>query len=211
MKKLILLFALMAFVACKNQKSEAEEMENETREMVDKEKPAAGSLSETTDRQADQELYAPQSSDDGNAASIKNALVNDLLKDDLAAMEETDRKFQYFTVDLNNDGKNEHFVAFLSRYFCGSGGCTVMLLDHEASVITRFTVMNTPIWAEKATTNGWRNLLVRSEGELKELRFDGSTYPSNPSVVPTASFDAPSGSAIIMFDDNFAKAKTYTF
>jgi hypothetical protein len=211
MKRLILLFALMAFVACKNQKSEAEEVENESQEMVDEEKPAAGSMAETTDRQATQESYAPQSSDDQNAASIKNALVNDLLKDDLASMEEKDRKFQYFTVDLNDDGKKEHFVAFMSPYFCGSGGCTVMLLDHEASVITKFTVMRTPIWAEKTTTNGWRNLLVRSGGELKELKFDGSTYPSNPSVVPTASFDAPSASAIIMFDDNFAKAKTYTF
>ena len=210
MKKLLLLFALLAMVACKDQKNETQEIAEETEEVVEDKTPV-GSMAETNDRQAAQEAYAPQSSDDGIAASIKNALVNDLLKDDLASMEAKDRKFQYFTVDLNDDDKKEHFVAFMSPYFCGSGGCTVMLLDHEASVITKFTVMRTPIWAEKSTTNGWRNLLVRSEGELKELKFDGSTYPSNPSVVPAASFDAPSGSAIVMFDDNFAKAKTYTF
>ena len=122
-----------------------------------------------------------------------------------------DHKFQYFAVDLNGDGKEEYFVNFMSPYFCGTGGCTVLLLDHESNIITKFTVMDNPIYVEKSEHNGWKVLLVRSEGELKELKYENGTYPINPSVLPKAPYDAPSGSAIIMFDDNFAKAKTYTY
>jgi hypothetical protein len=33
-------------------------------------------------------------------------------------------------------------------------------------------------------TNGWKDLLVRSNGAMHLLKYDGKTYPSNPSMVP---------------------------
>ncbi len=204
MKKIVFLFSLLAVVACKNQNTETEEMEGAA------EPEAMEEMVEETEETA-QEVFAPQSSDDQMAANIKNFLMNDYLKADLANLQEIDRKYQYYAIDMNGDGKDEYFVNFLSPYFCGSGGCTMLLLDHEANVITKFTVMQTPVYVEQGEEGDWRDILVFSEGELKELKYNNGKYPSNPSVLPKAPYDAPSGHAAIMFDDTFAKAKTYTY
>lgn len=204
MKKLIFLFSLLAIVACKNQNTETEEMDM----------PVEEESMEEVITEADEvaeEMFAAQSSDDQMAANIKNFLMNDYLKNDLANLQEIDRKYQYYSIDMNGDGKDEYFVNFLSPYFCGSGGCTMLLLDHEANVITKFTVMQTPVYVEQGEEGEWRDILVFSEGELKELKYNNGKYPSNPSVLPKAPYDAPSGHAAVMFDDNYAKAKTYTY
>ena len=206
MKNTMLILSVLALFACNNKSTKSQAImvpEPVTKTEV------IGERSQEDKRM--QELYAPQSSDDQVAANIRNFLVNDYLKKDLSFLSEEDRKFQYFSVDLNGDGKDEYFVNFMTSYFCGMGGCSVVLLDHESKVITNFTVMDNPIYAENVKTNGWKNILVRNRGELKELKYENGKYPSNPSVLPKALFDAPSGSAIIMFDENFAKPKTYNF
>ena len=63
-------------------------------------------------------------------------MINDHLKDDIVAMTDSDRKFQMYKIDLNKDGKQEIFVRFLTPYFCGTGGCNFLLLDHEGEIIT---------------------------------------------------------------------------
>lgn len=199
MKKLIFIFSLICLIGCKEQNKTAQTPD--TPETPEPKKEV----------QVDKNNYVPASDDDQMAANIKNFLTQDYLKNELASMTENDRKFQFYKVDINGDNKDEYFVNFMSSYFCGSGGCTVLLLDHESNVINRFTVMETPIYIEKSKTNGWKDILVFSKGKLKVLKYNNGKYPSNPSVVSNASFDAPSGNAIIMFDDNFAKAKTYTF
>ena len=199
MKKLIFIFSLICLLGCKEQSKTAQTPD--TPETPEPKKEV----------QVDKDNYHPASLDDQMAANIKNFLTQDYLKSDLATMTENDRKFQFYKVDINGDNKDEYFVNFMSPYFCGTGGCTVLLLDHESNVINRLTVMETPIYLEKSTTNGWKDILVFSKRKLKVLKYNNGKYPSNPSVVPDASFDAPSGNAIIMFDDNFAKAKTYTF
>lgn len=208
MKKFVFLFSLLAVVACKNQNSESETMDAEaevdaTEEMVVEETQEAV---ETT-----QENYEAATNDDQMGANIKNFLINDYLKDDLASLSENDRKFQFFKVDLNNDDKDEYFVRFMSPYFCGSGGCTMLLLDHEGNVMTKFTVMEPPVFVEKDKDGGWATLLVRSGGELKEMKYANGKYPSNPSVLPKAPYDAPSGHATYMFHDDMMPSKTYTF
>lgn len=161
--------------------------------------------------QPDLVQYIPQSSDDSLAAEISRWLQDDYLKDDMEMMREIARQYRYFAADLNDDGLNEIMISFIGPWFCGSGGCTMLLLDQEFNVITRFTVMQTPIWAEDDPNGNWKLLLVRSSGELKELRYENGSYPSNPSVVEKAPYDAPSGHALIMFDPDFAPAKTYGF
>jgi hypothetical protein len=206
MKNTILILSVLAVFAFKNKSTKSQEtmvLEPVTKTEVVRARSQQDKMM--------QEYYAPQSSDDQVAANIRNFLVNDYLKKDLSFLSEEDRKFQYFSVDLNGDGKDEYFVNFMTSYFCGTGGCSVVLLDHESNVITNFSVMDNPIYAENVKTNGWKNILVRNRGELKVLKYENGKYPSNPSVLPKAPFDAPSGSAIIMFDENFAKPKTYNF
>lgn len=155
--------------------------------------------------------FVPQSTDEQTANNLKNFLVNDYLKNDLSFLEKKDRKFQFYKIDLNNDGNEEIFVRFISSYFCGSGGCTFLLLDKYGEIITKFTVTRAPIFVEQTKVNGWSILLVKDAGVFKELTFNNGSYPSNPSLVPKAPYDAPSGHAQVMFDDDFYKSKTFEF
>lgn len=156
------------------------------------------------------EKFASSSVDDLMSKNIINFLTLSYLKDDLQFLTENDRKFQFYKIDLNEDGKEEYFVRFMSSYFCGTGGCTFLLLDRYAEVINKFTVMDAPIYVSKEKTNGWKNLIVQSGGKFKELFFDGKSYPSNPSVVADSKIQPDSGFQIL-FDDEKLPAKTYTF
>jgi hypothetical protein len=59
--------------------------------------------------------------------------VQELFKDDLDKniIDEYSRKFIFFEYDLNEDGNKEIMVGFTGPYFCGSGGCTQMILDNK--------------------------------------------------------------------------------
>lgn len=155
--------------------------------------------------------FVSQSTDQQTANNLKNFLVNDFLKDDLSFLEPKDRKFQFYKIDLNNDGNEEIFIRFMGSYFCGSGGCTFLLLDKYGEIITKFTVTRAPIFVEQTKVNGWSLLLLKDSGVFKELTFENGSYPSNPSVLPKAPYDAPSGHAQVMFDDEFYKSKTFEF
>ena len=156
-------------------------------------------------------MYVPQSTDEQTANNLKNFMVNDFLKDDIAFLQPNDRKFQFYKIDLNNDGQDEIFVRFLSPYFCGSGGCTFLLLDKYGEIITKFTVTRAPIFVEPSAKNGWSILLVKDAGVFKELIFSEGSYPSNPSVLSKAPYDAPSGHAQVMFDDELYPCQTIEF
>lgn len=156
--------------------------------------------------------FAKQTVNDKFAIEIKNYITTKLLtKEDLKLIPEGQRKFQFYQIDMNNDGENEVFVNFMTSYFCGSGGCTILLLNNQLKPITKFTVIRTPLFVEQTLKNGWRILLTKSGGELKEMIYNDGTYPSNPSLIGKAPYDAPSGHAEIMFDINFSNPKTYNF
>jgi hypothetical protein len=156
--------------------------------------------------------YSTQSVNDSLAAEIKKYITTEFIKDDeLKLMTEDQRKFQFYQIDMNNDGELEVFVNFITSYFCGTGGCTILLLDNHLKPITKFTVTRTPLFAEQTMKNGWRILLTTSRGELKELVYENGSYPPNPSMVGKAPYDAPSGHAEIMFDMNYSNPKSYSF
>lgn len=158
----------------------------------------------------EQENYVPQSTNEQTAANLRNFLKS-YTAGDYELLTENDKRFQFYEVDLNDDGKNEIFVRFMGPYFCGTGGCTFLLLDNYGEIITKFTVTRAPIFIEQEKRNGWSFLLVKDSGVFKELVYENGTYPSNPSVLPKAPYDAPSGHAEVMFDENFARCKTFTY
>ena len=123
--------------------------------------------------------------------SLKTFL-RDYVKDHHSDDDKTTRYFDVF-VDLNNDGKKEVIVYLMDGGWCGSGGCTMLVLAPEASsfkVITRVTISRPPIRVLSSISHGWHNISVRVAGGgiepayEAELRFDGKTYPGNPSVPP---------------------------
>jgi hypothetical protein len=76
--------------------------------------------------------------------------------------------------------------------WCGSGGCFAVLLKADGSsfeVVQTFTLARLPIRVLPSVTNGWHDLAlwVRGggvPGRVAILRYNGSKYPSNPSMAP---------------------------
>lgn len=120
-------------------------------------------------------------------ANVVRAALGTLFKDDLAKnlIPKENRKFMFFEYDLNNDSKNEIFVGLIGGYFCGSGGCTMVLLDNQGKVITVFTVTDYPVVINTTVTKGWKDLIIYSGGKNRIIRYNGKKYPSNPSVQPS--------------------------
>lgn len=106
-----------------------------------------------------------------------------------------DRSTRYLAAfrDLNGDGIPEAIVYLIGRQWCGSGGCPLFVLQKSGGswkVVTSTTITNPPIRVLDRKLNGWHNLGVWVQGGgiqpgyEAELRFNGKTYPRNPSVPP---------------------------
>jgi hypothetical protein len=96
-------------------------------------------------------------------------------------------------VDLKDDGVQEAIVYLIGPDWCGSGGCSALILAPHGSsftVITRTSVTQLPIRILSEKTNGWHDLGVGVSGGGRpgyeaRLRFNGKKYPSNPTVPPS--------------------------
>ena len=95
-------------------------------------------------------------------------------------------------VDLRNKETKEAIVYLWNNGWCGTGGCTMLILVPNAGsykLITKTPIVRLPIRVLTTKTNGWHDISVIVGGgglaayEAK-LSFDGSSYPQNPSVPP---------------------------
>jgi len=100
-------------------------------------------------------------------------------------------------VDLNRDGVNEALV-YRRGWGCGSSGCNLFILKPAGSsyrFIGRLTIVRPPIRVLSSTSQGWSDIGVWVsgggivQGYEARMRFDGTKYPSNPTLAP-ASRDA---------------------
>ncbi|MFO6448440.1 hypothetical protein ACLBKU_15000 [Erythrobacter sp. NE805] len=114
--------------------------------------------------------------------------------------------YQRAEADLDGDGRAETFVYATDPAYCGSGGCTLVVLSpqgHGFRVVMRSTVTQLPIRLLETSTNGWRDVGVNVSGggttrpSIARLRFDGERYPGNPTVPPAAPLTRPSGTVLI--------------
>lgn len=112
-------------------------------------------------------------------AFLQQAFKDDIEKD---LIDSLSRSYLHAQIDLNSDRKMETFIGLQGPYFCGSGGCTVILLDDTGKQITRFTVTDYPIWVSNEKSLGWNNLVFGSRGKQHLMKFNGKAYPSNPSL-----------------------------
>jgi len=96
-------------------------------------------------------------------------------------------------LDLKDDGKEQAIVYLIGPRWCGSGGCSCLILMPEGEsykVVTKTTITQLPIRVLATKTNGWHDLGVWVQGGgiqpgyEARLRFNGKKYPSNPSVPP---------------------------
>lgn len=99
-------------------------------------------------------------------------------------------KFKHALTDLNGDSHKEAVVFLSDSNWCGSGGCTMLVLQGQAKgfkLVSSSTVTDTPVRVSSEKSHGWKHLLVYSKGKGDVLmRFDGKQYPANPSLQPKA-------------------------
>lgn len=154
-----------------------------------------------------QQQTAAASAESG--AALKTALQINLKDPPL----EDDKTTRYWDgwIDLNDDGRQECIVYITGLDWCGSGGCTTLILKPENesfTVITRMTITRAPIRVLTTKSNGWHNLTVLvagggiNPGYEAELHFDGQSYPTNPSVPPAWPIDGNTPEGEILIPDS---------
>jgi hypothetical protein len=127
---------------------------------------------------------APTAPQDDNTARLVRLTLQDKYKTDLEKgfIDSFSRQFKYAEYDMNNDGKKEIFVGLTGSFFCGTGGCSPILLDSEGNIVTQFSVTDYPIIVSNSVSNGWKDLILESGGKKHLMKFNGTKYPSNPST-----------------------------
>ncbi|XWK90197.1 MAG: hypothetical protein U7127_09145 [Phormidium sp.] len=101
-------------------------------------------------------------------------------------------RYYYNRLDLNGDNRPEVIVYLVGSYVCGSGGCNALIYTpkgQDYQLISRHTLVNPPILVTPQRNSGWKNLVFLTSGggtkrEYNLMRFNGRTYPLNPSVQP---------------------------
>lgn len=95
--------------------------------------------------------------------------------------------------DLNGDGQSEAIVYLMGGKWCGSGGCSTLILTQDKNswkILTKITVTRLPIRVLFSVSHGWHNIGVWVQGgNVKngyeaELMYDGRSYPRNPTISP---------------------------
>lgn len=94
--------------------------------------------------------------------------------------------------DLDGDGADEAIVYLTGPYFCGSGGCSLLVLTKAGAMwreVGKVSTVRTPIAVLATRSHGWRDLAVKVAGGggpvgTVLLRFDGAAYPGNASLAP---------------------------
>lgn len=112
----------------------------------------------------------------------------------------------------NDDSKTEEDIVYVSGPgWCGSGGCTMLILETSGSsfkVLGNVTVVQLPIRLLHSMSHGHPDIgvLVQGGGILSGyeavLSFDGKGYPSNPSMPPARQVAAARGKVIIATTEN---------
>jgi len=120
-----------------------------------------------------------------------------------------DKTTRYFValVNLRTDGTQEAIVYLTGNGWCGSGGCNTLILVRDGSswrVVTNITITRPPIRVLSNTSNGWHNIGIWVQGGgiqpgyEAELRFDGKTYPKNPSTPPARPLEGKAAGEVVV-------------
>ena len=134
----------------------------------------------------------------------------------LSALKEFDNsleKIMYSVklVTLNKESQCENPIVFLngSSGYCGSGGCTLLVLDCTDAgykVMGKTTVLDSPILLSSDSNNGYKNIKVRSKTSgIVALKYNGKAYTKNAS---TAAKSKKVSSDIIIFDEIAIKSSS---
>ena len=122
-------------------------------------------------------------------------------------------RYSVALADLNSDGRPEALIYAMSTTesdsgpdLCGSGGCELDVLVLSKTGyrhVSTISVTRPPIRVLQTVSHGWRDIgvLVAGGGILRgyeaRLRFNGTTYPLNPTVPPATRLAGATGKVVI--------------
>ena len=195
-KFIYVLFIVANFIACKE--------ETKTIEIA----PAVDVIDEEIPFEQIEDVA--QTVDSFKAEEIGSYIKEKLLKNKLDGLKSSDRQFKIYKVDLNSDRVNETIVRLLGKPFCGSDGCTFLIMDSTNKQIAKFSALSNSIYVSSINeTNGWKDLMLEIDGKFRNLKYENGTYPKNPSLIPSID-KYPNGGDIIVFDEGLP-SMTYYF
>lgn len=122
--------------------------------------------------------------------NVKNVNIENAILEAYKLQRGVDPVFYYYTkVDLNDDYIPEYFIYAYGPMLSGSGGASALILSDNYKEISRFTLVQTPITISKHKTKNWKDIVMTVSGggatpSTVVMKFDGETYPSNPSLQP---------------------------
>jgi hypothetical protein len=136
------------------------------------------------------------------------AAGNDELGQAVRGALDGDWEARYFDahVDLNGDGTPEAIAYVAGPMVCGTGGCPLLVFEagpYGYRLVSRLSVVQLPVRLAPRSSNGWRNLVVGigggglAAGDV-ELKFEGATYPTNPTVPPAEPVTDHAGSEVLI-------------
>jgi hypothetical protein len=104
------------------------------------------------------------------------------------------------------DGKSVDVVYVSGQGWCGSGGCTLVILESADStfkVLGRVTIVQLPVRLLSSSKNGYPDIgVIVAGGGIQPgyeavLSFNGASYPGNPSLPPAREVSGAQGKVII--------------
>ena len=115
------------------------------------------------------------------------------------------------SVKTKEKATQEQIVYVSGQGWCGSGGCTLLILepgDSSFKVLGRVTIVQPPVRLLPSMAHGYPDIGVRVQGGGIQpgyeavLSFDGTTYPNNPSLPPARRMKSSQGKEIITGAEN---------
>lgn len=121
--------------------------------------------------------------------SVLPSDIRDVIRDNYVSPDHETRYLDA-AVDLDGDGQLEYLVHVAGGTACSAEGCPTLVFTHLASGFRLLSTIDNsapPIRVSTDASKGWLNLIVRvvdanAGGRDVELKFDGRSYPADPTV-----------------------------
>jgi hypothetical protein len=110
-------------------------------------------------------------------------------------------------VDLRDDGVQQAIVYITGKQTCGTGGCNTLILEPSGQsyrIISDISIVHPPVRILSSKSQGWHDISVVvagggiQPGYEAKLSFDGTTYPSNPSVPPAQRLNSGAAGIVVV-------------
>lgn len=128
-----------------------------------------------------------------HSETIRDARLEAAIRSTYGENLEDEVRYYYNKVDLNGDGRLDTLVYVFGKDTCGTSGCDALVfqsVNGEYKLVSDIGLAWNPVIVSQRKTHGWNDLILFvvgggiQPGYYAVLRFDGHTYPENPTVKP---------------------------